>query len=288
MGNEVLKKAKENKNDEFYTLYEDIENELNYYKDLIKGKSICCPADTLNSNFWKYFYNNFKELEITKLTITGLNSKLYSTIDGITIKEKELETNGDFLNDEILNIMRAHDIIITNPPFSLLCEFIKKLNDNSINFLLVGNENCGYHKYVFPSIIEGKIKFGFTKPKTFYNPQGDIRRLGNIQWITNLKIEKENLLKLNKTYSPDLYLKYDNYEAINVDKLVDIPNNYYGIMGVPITYLTKHNPNIFKILGISHSNRYGNVPHIEGFKDHGGNPMLNGKLKYLRVFIQRI
>lgn len=169
-----------------------------------------------------------------------------------------------------------------------MCEFIKKLNDNNIDFLLVGNENCGYHRYVFSFIIEGKIKFGFTKPKTFNTPEGDVRKLGSIQWITNLKIEKENLLKLNKTYSPDFYLKYDNYEAINVDKLADIPNDYYGIMGVPITYLTKHNPEIFKILGISHSNRYGSVPYTEGFKDHGANPVLNGKLKYLRVFIQRI
>lgn len=288
MGNEVLKKARENKNDEFYTLYEDIENELNHYKDLVKGKSIYCPADTLKSNFWKFFYNNFNELGITKLTITGLNSKLYSTNDGAAIEEKELETNGDFLNDEILEIMRAHDIIITNPPFSLLCEFIKKLCENKIYFLLVGNENCYDNTRVFPYILTNEVKVGFTKPRNFITPDGTYQRLGNIQWITNLSIVKENQLKLSKTYSETEYKQYDNYEAINVDRVADIPIDYEGVMGVPITYISKHNPSIFKILGNTKRTMHGIVPYIEGFKDHGGNGMVEGKLKYSRIFIQRI
>jgi len=287
MGNEVLQKAKENKNDEFYTLYEDIENELNYYKDLIKGKSICCPADTLNSNFWKYFYNNFKELEITKLTITGLNSKLYSTIDGVTIKEEELETNGDFLNDEILNIMRAHDIVITNPPFSLLSFFIEELYKNNLNFLLVGNENCYVNKRIFPLLKENKLKIGFTRPRKFMTKEG-FKSLGNIQWLTNLNIIKENKLNLTKNYSPNKYKNFDNYEAINVDKVIDIPKDYNGIMGVPITYLSKHNPEFFKILGQSSTTMCYNVPHIKGYEDHGGDALVDGKRKYKRIFIQRI
>lgn len=132
------------------------------------------------------------------------------------------------------------------------------------------------------------MKTGFTKPKNFVTPDGSMQRLGNIQWITNLNIEKENLLKLNKLYSPNLYQKYDNYEAINVDRVVDIPCDYDGIMGVPITYITKHNPEMFKILGNSKRTMHGEVPYIEGFKDHGGNAMIDGKLKYSRIFIQKI
>ena len=160
--------------------------------------------------------------------------------------------------------------------------------ENKCNFLLIGNENCYDNPRVFPYIKDNKIKTGFTKPKFFITPDGTQQRLGNIQWLTNLNIEKENQLKLTKNYSPELYENYDNYEAINVDRVADIPIDYYGIMGVPITYISKHNPKFFEILGNTKKTMKYNVPYIEGFNDHGGNGMVKGKLKYSRIFIQRI
>lgn len=102
-----LDKARQVKNDEFYTLYEDIEKEMQYWMDALKGQSIYLFADTLESNFWKYFYNNFKVLELKELIATSLNGKSYSTLDGTNITEKELQGNGDCRSDEVLNIMRA-------------------------------------------------------------------------------------------------------------------------------------------------------------------------------------
>ena len=136
MSNIGLNNALKTKNDEFFTFYEDIEKEMQNWTNELKGKSIHLFADTLKSNFWKYFFNNFNYLQLKKLTATSLNKKFIFTNDGITIKEKSLE-NGDCLSNEILSSMRAHDICITNPPFSIEGQLIPQLIKNNITFLLV-------------------------------------------------------------------------------------------------------------------------------------------------------
>ena len=189
--------------------------------------------------------------------------------------------------------MRQYDLIVTNPPFSVLKDFIFMLHELNLKYILVANENVLVSTKIFPLVKDEIIHTGYTKIKEFNTPEG-IQKFGNIIWITNLPIEKQNPpLPLSKYYDPNLYPKYENYDAINIDKLKDIPLDYNGVMGVPITYLSKHAPSQFKILGYVGGTTKNNglnfdVPYIPHPDDRGGNGMVNGIRKYGRVFIQKV
>ncbi len=243
-----LDKARKVKNDEFYTLYEDIEKEMQYWMDALKGQSIYLFADTLESNFWKYFYNNFKTLELKELIATSLNGKYYSTLDGVSITEKELQGNGDCRSDEILSIMRTH-LCITNPPFSIEMELLPILVENNIQFLILGPETITSRKNCFNYFKNLQIRCGFTMPHNFLAPDGNVRELNNVCWFTSLPRKDNDPLPLTIPYSENKHLHADNYDCINVDKLADIPYDYYGPIAVPITYIKKHCAAQFKILG---------------------------------------
>lgn len=158
----------------------------------------------------------------------------------------------------------------------------------------MGNENVLAHPLVFPLIKEEKLTTGFNKIKSFITPNGEEKNFGNTLWLTNLPINKVRpQLNLSKSYSPMLYPKMENYDAINVDKVTDIPFDYKGIMGVPVTYLNKHCPDQFKILGLAggttkNSGQNYSVTYTPHPNDRGGNAIVNGQRKYVRVFIQRI
>lgn len=257
MSNKNLKKAKKVKNDEFYTFYKDIAKEMKYYKKELAGKVVYLPCDNPKwSNFYKYFKRNYK-----KLKLKGLIATYYDVTNLITIKtivrggveqEEVLNNNGDFfLNTEILN---ECDIVITNPPFSLFRDFIKILNDYNKKYIIMGNINAITYKVVYGLIFYNKLFLGKTKVNRFYTPTKEIKSVA-CYWYTNIKIKKKiPFLKLTKKYNPEEYPKYDNYDAINVNKVKDIPYDYDGVMGVPISFLEKMNDKQFQLVGFRKGN----------------------------------
>ena len=182
---------------------------------------------------------------------------------------KELKGDGDFRSPECIELLKEADIIVTNPPFSLFREYVALLVEYNKKFVIIGNQNAIAYKEIFPLLKENKMwigyKFGdmsFRVPH-YYEPRETRywvdetgqkwRSFGNICWFTNLDIDKRHEdLVLYRTYSSEEYPHYDNYDAIEVSRVSDIPNDYYGVMGVPITFLDKYNPEQFEILGLAH------------------------------------
>ena len=334
--NTNLQAAKNLKDDEFYTTYESIVEELSHYTSHFKGKVILCNCDDpYESNFCKFFLRNFNVLGLKRLICTSyLGSKVIATqldlfdqsnelridnhgyvLDVTQIENGEIEFpdmfiedwlkknrpikklrgNGDFRSNECLNYLRQSDIVVTNPPFSLFKELVSILVKYNKKFLLVGNQNALTYKEIFPLIQNNKAwtgyKFGdmkFRVPKDsapretrfWIDETGQKwRSLGNAMWLTNLDIDKRyKKLELTKRYSPKEYPKFDNYDAINVRRVVDIPMDYPGIMGVPITIINKYNSEQFELIGEAN---HGSDNEFDLFK-----PLINGKYIFKRILIK--
>ena len=260
--NANLHKAKDAKNDEFYTQLTDVSKELMHYKQHFKDKIVLCNCDDPTwSAFWKYFHLNFAELGLKKLISTHYDREEatykmeYSGGDDNDIEvgvKIPLKGNGDFRNQECLDLIDEADIVVTNPPFSLFREYVAVLMEYNKKFLIIGNKNAITYKEFFPLLKDDKVWIGCTNVKEFLQPDGSVKKFGNIGWFTNLDVAKRHeKLILWKNYTPEEYPKYDNYDAINVDKVNDIPCDYDGVMGVPITFMDKHNPEQFEILGLT-------------------------------------
>lgn len=323
--NNNLQKAKISKKDEFYTRLSDIENELKHYKKHFKNKVVLCNCDDPRmSNFFHYFSYNFENLGLKKLITTcykNQNKDLFSNHlsekaiyleyngdkngDRIPNSEEigihELQGDGDFRSIECLELLKQADIVVTNPPFSLFREFITQLIECEKKFLIIGSQNSISTQDIFTLIKENKIWTGYNSVKKFTMPtdyehnstvlENGIKYavFGNICWYTNLDIAKrhENLI-LYKTYNEVDYPKYDNYDAISVNRIVDIPADYNGIMGVPITFIEKYNPEQFEIVGSDYEVKkiLQNIvnPKWNGKIDRG---YLDGKRLYARLLIKK-
>lgn len=267
--NSNLNRAAIVKNDEFYTRLTDIEKELGHYKDHFKNKIVFCNCDDpKESNFFKYFALNFKFLELKKLVSTHYNnggsSYKLEVVEDINNDGKidlddaiktDLKGDGDFRSEECIKILNEADIVVTNPPFSLFREYVAQLVEHDKTFIIIGSENSITYKEIFPLIKENKVWLGNTRPKEFMQPDGTTKKFGNICWYTNLDIQKrhEDVI-LFKTFNENEYEFFDNYKAINVNKIQDIPLDYKGMMGVPITFINKYNPEQFKLYGITQRN----------------------------------
>lgn len=258
--NANLHKAKNAKNDEFYTQLTDVSKEMMHYKQHFKDKVVFCNCDDPTwSAFWKYFHLNFAELGLKKLISTHYDREQttykmeYIGGDDNNIEAGAiipLEGNGDFRNQECLDLLDECDIVVTNPPFSLFREYVACLMEHEKKFLIIGNKNAITYKEFFPLLKNDDVWIGYNNVHEFRQPDGSIKKFGNIGWYTNLDIQKRHeKLILWKNYSPEEYPTYDNYDAIEVSKITDLPVDYDGVMGVPITYLDKHNPDQFEILG---------------------------------------
>lgn len=259
--NANLHKAKNVKNDEFYTQLTDVSKELMHYKPHFKDKIVLCNCDDPTwSAFWKYFHLNFETLGLKKLISTHYDKTKptykmeYTGGDDNDIEvgvKTPLEGNGDFRNQECLDLLDECDIVVTNEPFSLFREYVATLMKHNKKFLIIGNKNAITYKEFFPLLKDNKVWLGCTNVKEFLQPDGSIKKFGNIGWFTNLDVAKRHeKLILWKHYTPEEYPKYDNYDAINIDKVTDIPCDYDGVMGVPITFLDKYNPEQFEIVGM--------------------------------------
>lgn len=317
MGNTNLQQARKNKKDEFYTQLCDIENELKHYKEHFKDKTILCNCDDPRvSNFFHYFSYNFEFLGLKKLITTCYKSQevdlfsqsnseraIYLEYTGnktggrVPVAEeigiKHLKGNGDFRSPECIELLKQADIVVTNPPFSLFREYIALLMSYQKKFVIIGNKNAITYKEVFKLIAADKLWLGvrnINQDMWLFLPNNcekyekiiEGKKSKHIMacWFTNLEIPKRHeKLILYKNYTPAEYPKYDNYDAINVDKVTDIPCDYNGIMGVPITFLDKYNPNQFEIIGNMASTTVDEISK--------GYPFIDKKRKYARILIRK-
>ena len=303
--NTNLHKARDAKNDEFYTKLEDVSKELMLYKQHFKDKIVLCNCDDHTwSAFWRYFHLNFSALGLKKLISTHYdkNNPTYRMeYTGGNDNDIEagiktpLESNGDFRNRECLNILDEADIVVTNPPFSLFREYVTVLMEHEKKFLIIGNKNAITYKDFFSFLKNGDVWIGCNSPSEFLQPDGSIKKFGNIGWFTNLDVAKRHEeLILQKKYTPEEYPKYDNYDAIEVSKVSDIPVDYDGVMGVPISIMDKYNPEQFEIVGFWNTGHAGDVigaaqcEAVSAGKTIVWNgPTVNGKTKYFRILIRK-
>ncbi len=310
--NKNLHKAAKQKKDEFYTQLADIERELKHYKNHFNQKTVYCNCDDpRSSNFFHYFSYKFEELGLNKLVTAcykNQNMDLFSQHDAeqaiyLEYKGDKNENNipdpeeiginyfkgdGDFRSKESIELLKQADIVVTNPPFSLFREYIEQLVEYNKGFVVIGSFNAITYKEIFKLIKEDKIWLGYgfkggnayfktPYPNEFargvYNEETGLVKFRNVTWYTNLDISKrhENLL-LYKTYNPDEYPHYDNYNAIEVSKTKDIPLDYDGAMGVPITFLDKYNPEQFEILGITDRDNNSGLKTKEYTQSDMSNP----------------
>lgn len=214
-----------------------------------------------------------------------------------------LKGSGDFRSDECIKLLKEADIVITNPPFSLFREYVAQLVEHDKKFLILGDQNAITYKEIFKLIKENKLWLGydnggtkwFQVPMDYDIPTESRKKIvngvkyfsmGRILWFTNLNtIKRHQKFDLYKNYTPKKYPKYDNYDAIEVSKISEIPANYGGAMGVPVTFLDKWNPDQFEIIGMAEDNGKG----LSGGIWDGKNPhcVINGQNKFKRIFIKK-
>lgn len=217
-----------------------------------------------------------------------------------------MQGDGDFRSPECIKFLEEADIIVTNPPFSLFREYVAQLIEYGKKFIIIGNINAVTYKEIFPLIQTNQIWLGpsihsgdreFEVPSSYPLTAAGIRiddqgrryiRVKGVRWFTNLDFpQRHQALILHKKYRPEEYPHYDNYGAINVDKTADIPCDYDGVMGVPITYLDKHNPDQFEIIGATESEGRGFSAGLWDESSKVSQPLVNGERKYKRIFIRK-
>ena len=293
--NNNLHNAKKTKDDEFYTMYEDIQKEVNHYEKHFEGKTVICNCDDpFESNFCKFFLRNFNYLKLKRLICTSYNSSPFAgtqlsffdilgdepmqkghgyvmditkvpmkngrgvsdeDIDNLLKQKKwvkELKGDGDFRSDECIEYLKQADIVVTNPPFSLFRDYVSLLMQYEKKFLIIGNKNSITYKEFFPYLKENEVWLGYNSPAEFITPNGVTKKVSGLtRWFTNLDIEKRQIkMVLWKNYTPEEYPRYDNYDAIEVNKVSHIPCDYYELMGVPITFMDSYNSEQFEIVGM--------------------------------------
>ena len=317
MANKLLNTAKTAKKDEFYTQLSDIENELRHYRPHFKGKTVLCNCDDPRvSNFFKYFALNFEILGLKRLIATcyknnepdlfsmnACEQAVYIIYDGDTngnrvpdpseMEVLPLKGDGDFRSPECIELLKQADIVCTNPPFSLFREYVAQLIKYDKKFLIIGNQNAIHYREIFPLFKNNQIWLGYgfrrncahfisryQDTATDADHRDGMIRVSGVTWFTNLEIDKRHEeIILYKTYNPVEYPHYDNFDAINVDKTQDIPVDYDGIIGVPMTFMYKYCPDQFDIVGI--------LNHGCDNEYDLAKPILNGKELYTRIAIRR-
>ena len=316
--NSNLHGAKKAKNDEFYTQLSDIENELKHYKKHFEGKVVLCNCnDALHSNFAKYFSLMFNELGLKKLICTaykvdGEHGKVcfyYGDKNGNNVPDLDewecqmLEGDGGFASEECIELLKEADIVVTNPPFSLFREYVALLMEYEKKFLIIGNMNAITYKEIFPYIKDNELWLGVSRNgcgQMYFHiddnaPQAKgqivvngqrMQTIGSSAWFTNLDHKKRHeSIDLYKRYNEEEYPKYDNYDAIEVSKVCEIPIDYDGVMGVPITFLGKYCPTQFEIVGLM-SGAKGDT--FTNGNDSRAKFYVNSKGVYARILIKRV
>jgi hypothetical protein len=295
--NRNMHTARASKQDEFYTQLSDIEKELRHYTAHFWGKTILCNCDDPTvSNFFHYFSYNFEKLNLKKLITTcykNCEANLFSkhtaergiyleysgdkndnrVPDPNEIGIHRLKGDGDFRSEECIELLKQADIVVTNPPFSLFREYVDQLFKYKKTFLIVGNINAISYKECFELIKNNKMWLGYTCARHFARPDGSMFESARSFWYTNLDTAtRHEELILFRKYNPVDYPAYDNYAAIEVSKAVNMPVDYAGVMGVPITFLDKYNPTQFEILGMTDRGNAWGLKTKEYTEDDVANP----------------
>lgn len=308
--NKLLQKAKKSKSDEFYTQLCDIESELQHYTNCFVNKVVYCNCDDPHiSNFFRYFKDNFQKLRLRKLIAScfgdaeivqgnehAIRNAYYCEYEGndIPMNVVNFEGNGDFRSPECVELLKQSDVVVTNPPFSLFREFVTQIVHYNKQFLVIGNVNAITYKEIFDLIQNNRVWLGvnlgrgisgFIVPEHYqlygtevkFNEKGQrIIATNGCLWLTNLELNQRHediTLKMEYIGNEDKYPKYDNCDGINVNRTQDIPKDYAGLMGVPITFLHKYNPDQFEI-----------VKFRKG--DDNKDLRVNGKSPYFRILIR--
>ncbi len=292
---DAFNKGRMEKDDEFYTRYEDIQTELNHYEAFFKDKTVLCNCDDpFESNFCKFFLKNFNYLGLKRLICTSyVSSPVVGTqmtifdylgepvqkghgyvmdisevpmANGRGVSDddiekllkskkrgvKKLKGDGDFRSKECIEYLKQSDIVCSNPPFSLWEIYIKQILEYNKSFLIIGRETNTTIKDVFTMFKNNRIWYGYSHAKEFYRPDGTIQKFGNVAWFTNLDVKmRHEPLITYKSYDPDIYPQYYNYDGIDVEDIASIPKDYYGNMGVPNSFLAQYNPDQFELIGLA-------------------------------------
>ena len=241
--NNNLNKARKIKNDEYYTLMEDIEKELEHYD--FTNKIVYCKTDTEDSNFVKYFK-----------TRTEIKELIYSSYD--------------FRSDEAIENLKRCDVVVTNPPFSLIKEYIPMLFEYKKDFLIVAPMQSFTYSYIFPYFKDNIINVGYNQIKNF-NTKDGIKSLANVYWMTTLKVDDKPFFYSGTKFNDRKYEKYSNYDAIEIKRLKDLPDDYNEVMGVTPTILLKYNRKQFELIGVRQGLFY-----------------IHGKCVFLRILLKRV
>lgn len=316
--NKNLNRAKNAKNDEFYTQREDIERELAHYKEFFKGMVVYCNCDDpVESEFWKFFMRVFKDWGLKKLMATHYepDEKNYAykleicedtNGDGKIDYQDEptitqIPCNGDFRSQICIDMLKEADIVVTNPPFSLFREYVAQLIEYDKKFLIIGHQNAIKYKEIFPLIKNNQLWLGYGFPGNvgfFRAPHYEdyavssqhkegLIRVSGVMWFTNLDIPKrhQNLDLRGNYYRSSDYPKYYNLDAIDVGKVENIPCDFDGMMGVPITFMQNYNPDQFEIIGCS--DVADSIPNVDilgqewiaGYRAQGGTGHYTANMK---------
>ena len=313
-----LLRAKEQKNDEFYTMLPDVVKELKHYKEHFRRKTVYCNCDDPDqSAFWEYFHMNFESLGLRKLISTyyDMEKPAYKTEyfggndnDVGSGMKTALEGNGDFRSRECLKLLDEADIVVTNPPFSLFKEYLGTLMENKKKFIIIGNLNAISYKETFHYLKRNEMWLGYggnctmtfrmpdhyeLKGSAFIGKDGHkYIKTAACTWYTNLDIEKRHeSIVLRKKYTKEEYPKYDNYNAINVKRTADIPCDYFGEMGVPISFMNHYNPEQFKIVGllngcIGEDCIKASPVYVDEKHKHCICAVLGGKSQYAKIIVK--
>lgn len=333
-GNSNLHMSKAGKTDEFYTQLSTIEEELRHYRKYFKGKVIFCNADDpaigedgqdhfgdglggYTSNFFRYFQLNFQQLGIKKLITTHYEANKPSYKFEIVSNDNEeqiglpdyvktpLEGDGDFRSPECLELLKECDIVVTNPPFSLMKEYIPLIMESGKQFLVLGNMNHITFKEIFHYFKNNRMWLGYNSghfwfrvPDYYEEKQTDFkideagrkwRRMGNICWFTNMDIDKRHEpLEMYKEFDAETYPEYDFYYAHFVPAVAEIPFDTDKPLAVPVQFLSSYSPEQFEILDANEYRKFDTVPT----KSHGlikdKDGAIGGKAKYARLLVKHL
>ncbi len=295
--NRHLNKAREVKNDEFYTQLVDIEEELKHYTAHFKGKVVYCNCDDPRvSNFFHYFKENFERLELKKLiascysdipplAVEESQPAVFIEYDGGDVNIKQLKGDGDFRKSESLAFLDESDIVVTNPPFSLFRAHLAQVMAHKKSFLTIGHLTVLALKEPFALFRNQEIWLGVNRYDLDFIVSREplVTKPVTARWYTNMDSGVPiPRVVLTEKYSQENYRKYDNCDAINVDAIKEIPIDYDGVIGVPITFLDKLNYNQFEIIGqLSGKEGIAGIPY-------DGRPfgLLDGKPAFARILIK--
>lgn len=293
--NGKLIKAKINKNDEFYTSYSTIEKELIMYKDQLYNKIIFCNCNDDDKNFFHYFKNNFENFKLKCCYFSHYNqdggkSFVIRLTENNTIEKLPIESNGSYKSEDCIEILKQSDIVITNPPFSIFRDFIEVLMKYDKKFLVIGNINIITTIQMFDYYIKDKIRLGYHNDGLLFNNYktgAKDERLGFCCWWTNLEVAPIKPIKLKYSFFElkGKYQVYNYYKAINIDKIEYIPNDFYGNIGVPITFIKYLCKDQFKLI-----DTIGNKSHVNYDLNESNLHLtqIGDDNKYRRLIIRRI